>query len=375
MTNMSRYGEREEFVGTDGMNLGEYIDSLRDEKDARIAALESELAAKGRELDAERARHNETNKMACRNYSSCEILQEDRDRERSRREALEREVRELMGRCFEAGGDVHWAGRQLKDILDRAAKDSTGSGSGDAAHRETAAQASSDPGVVISPQPEPRRDYPPRTQPKPWFGDEFKRAAEQGEPVGKVKIGWICSKQCSWADRSACFERYVGDPCPHCKSPIVDLLGEPAVAEQNEPHTPDAEPVDCPDCGGMGTVPGGCHPCVEPCGTCEMSGVVAAPKPDPRMSVSEAHLAGLQDELEAAQTSAKNWEALARDWQLKFINMRQWVHTLRQNALHGSDYVKVARVLTGKALKGDEAPGYDEVTAEVCAAAVRRGEA
>jgi thymidylate synthase (FAD) len=39
--------------------------------------------------------------------------------------------------------------------------------------------------------------------------------------------GWKCSNdtQCDWKD-TAYFERRAGDPCPHCRAPIVDIVGD-----------------------------------------------------------------------------------------------------------------------------------------------------
>lgn len=37
------------------------------------------------------------------------------------------------------------------------------------------------------------------------------------------KVLWHCpAPSCSWADASSHFERWEGDPCPRCKTPIVD---------------------------------------------------------------------------------------------------------------------------------------------------------
>ena len=160
---------------------------------ARIAALEAELAEKGRELAEARQWYDTLEAELVEKTVSFEserqqvliemetvrTVREDRDRERSRREALEREVRELARQWIEAAPnperecdeteeavcavtDKHCA--ELHAILDRAAKDSKG---GDAhamgtEPRPGANLARTEPDStsvsVDAPQPEEGRD-------------------------------------------------------------------------------------------------------------------------------------------------------------------------------------------------------------------------
>lgn len=43
-------------------------------------------------------------------------------------------------------------------------------------------------------------------------------------PLNKKWLGWKCpSSVCDWQDRSSYSERFDGDPCPRCKTPIVAI--------------------------------------------------------------------------------------------------------------------------------------------------------
>ncbi len=251
-------------------------------------ALRGELAAKGRELEAER----QLNKLEAATRKDAvlraETIEGLLDRERSRREALERELRRYLETCTQCG-----VASDVRAILDRSAEQDSGSSQATTEAEQTCS------GNVDSPEHRLRkpedvagngvtpRTTQARTQSKSWFGDEFRpRRAEQDSKGGDADAG------------------SEGDPVVH------------KVAQTEPDSTSDSVDADCPRhfhceaCGTFLTNPtlgklAGNVPYVDACAFCptqtgaDLLAWIEGTAPEPRMSVSEAHLSGLLREARA----------------------------------------------------------------------------
>jgi hypothetical protein len=91
------------------------------------------------------------------------------------------------------------------------------------------------------------------------------------------------------------------------------------------------------------------------CSTCYAESVA-------RVSGLERRIAELEVALERAEAAAAEADRklraeefpLADKWNRAFVNMRGWMLALRSGALYSNDFIKTARVLTARALAGEE---------------------